>query len=162
MTLYTGCRGSVLVLICLLLSNCSTYIQQRQKAEAYEEALQQAQSAMATCDTKYPKGDKRYVEKTRCQNDATNIIRPFMPYPDLVDQDTAARMSLAEKLQAGKLTEAQANSQLTQTRAQINAEDQKRQVTDRSRSVQEEAEAKALRAAAPVNCTSFGVVTNCN
>ena len=154
-------RGSVLLLVCFLLSNCSIQAQQKEKAEAYDGALQQAQSAMAVCDTKYPKGDKRYVEKTRCQNDATNIIRPFMSYPDLVDRDTATRMALAEKLQAGKLTEAQADSQLTQARAQINEEDQRRQTIDRSRSVQEDAAAVALRMAAPVGCTSFGVITKC-
>lgn len=154
-------RGRPLLLACLFLASCSAAAERKEKAEAYDEAIQRAQSAMAACDTRYPKGDKRYIEKTRCQNDATNIIRPFMPYPDLVDQDTATRLSLAQKLQAGKLTEAQADQQLAQARAQINAEDKKRQVTDKSRAAQEDAAALAARMAAPVDCTSFGAITKC-
>lgn len=161
MTSHILYRGSALVLACLLLPSCANAARQKEKEEAYDSAMQQAQSAMAACDAKYQKGDKRYVEKAKCQIDATNIIRPIMPYPDLVDQDTATRMSLAEKLQAGKITEAQANQQLAQARSQINAEDQRRQLLDKSHAEQEDQKAKAARIAAPVNCASYGVVTNC-
>ena len=38
----------------------------------------------------------------------SNLYRPFVPYPDLLDRVIATRLALAEKLDAGKMTIAEA------------------------------------------------------
>ena len=153
-------RNISIFAICIFLTGCGLSAQQKQK-QASESAIQQAKAAMGACESKYPRGTKQYVEKARCQNDATNIVRPFMPYPDLVDQDTATRMAIAEKLQQGKLSEADANMQFTQAHSQIIAEEQRRQLNGRAVHAQESAAAAAWQASSPVSCTSIGATTTC-
>ena len=43
-----------------------------------------------------------------CKTPGSNLYRPFVPYPDLLDRVIATRLALAEKLDAGKMTIAEA------------------------------------------------------
>ena len=83
-----------------------------------------------------------------------------MPYPDLMDQELAARMAIAEKLQAGKMTLAEANLAQAQTHSQLMAEEQYRSLSGRAVSAQEVAASAAWRASAPVSCTTSGNTTS--
>jgi hypothetical protein len=153
-------RFVAIVASCVALASCGLY-QRQQLQEAFATAKAQQEAAMAECIAKYPPGGKQYIEKAQCQNNAMNILRPFMPYPDLLDQDMASRMAIAEKLQQGKFTLAEANLQQSQAHSQIVAEEQRRQLSGRAVSAQESAAAAAWRASAPVSCTRVGNTTSC-
>jgi hypothetical protein len=56
------------------------------------------------------------------------ILRPIMPYPDLLELQLATNMSVAEKVQNGQLTVAQANEAIAQKFSEVNAEEQRREL----------------------------------
>jgi hypothetical protein len=127
-------RVLVVLGLCCLLAGCGL-MARKEREEQQASAKAQSDAAMADCEVQFPKGGKRYIEKTQCQNGAMNIIRPFMPYPDLVDQDMASRMAVAEE--------------------------QRRMLNNRSVGAQESAAAAAWRASSPVSCTKNGNTVNC-
>jgi hypothetical protein len=55
------------------------------------------------------------------------ILRPIMLYPDLLELQLATNMSVAEKVQNGQLTVAQANEAIAQKFSEVNAEEQRRE-----------------------------------
>jgi hypothetical protein len=59
------------------------------------------------------------------------ILRPIMPYPDLLELQLATNMSVAEKVQNGQLTVAQANEAIAQKFSEVNAEEQRRLLASR-------------------------------
>src|SRR5215471_14446903 len=83
----------------------------------------QVETEKQDCDNLYPRdvaGPQHYSQRVRCLNDVeTRFIRPFEPFPDLTDQRLAARKALAADLDAGRLTEVDANVRLAQKKAQI-------------------------------------------
>jgi hypothetical protein len=125
------------------------------------EAKASMEWGFANCKTHFPEGSKQYVPKNSCDFTAAQSIRPFVPYPDLFDQDWASRAVIAERLQAGKMTVAEANQQATQMHSQIAAEEQRRSLNGRVVSAQESQAAAAWRASSPVSCTRIGNTTNC-
>jgi hypothetical protein len=153
-------RVSVVLGLCCLLAGCGL-MARKEREEQQASAKAQSDAAMADCEVQFPKGGKRYIEKTQCQNGAMNVIRPLMPYPDLVDQDMASRMAVAEKLQAGKLTLAEANLEQSTFHSNIVAEEQRRMLNNRSVGAQESAAAATWHASSPVSCTRIGNTTNC-
>jgi hypothetical protein len=147
--------------LAFLLSGCGLVRQQEMKARA--EALQ-AQSAAATqeCEVKFPKGNpKAAMDRTRCMNNAQLILRPLAPYPDLMDLYLASNMAIAERLQKGQITIAQANEEIARKSAEITSEQQRRMLADRSVSAQEDMAAASARAAGPHSCTRIGNTVNC-
>jgi len=82
-----------------------------------------------------------------------------MTYPDLFDREQADRAVIAERLQAGKMTEA--NQQATANKSQIAEDEQRRNLAARSVGAQESAAAAAWRAFSPVSCKRIGNTTNC-
>ena len=121
-------------------------------------AQAQASGIWAECDAKYPESGTAYVERARCQTPGFNLIKPFLPYPDLLDQDIAFRMTTAEKLQSGRVTLSEANLERAQMRSQLIAEEQRRSLGNRAVSAQEAAASAAWRS---VSCTRTGNTTNC-
>jgi hypothetical protein len=153
-------RIVVVLGLCVILAGCGL-MARKEHEEQQAAAKAQSDAAMADCETQFPKGGKRYIEKTQCQNAAITLVRPFMPYPDLVDQDLASRMAVAEKLQAGKITLAEANLEQSTFHSNIVAGEQRRLLSNRSVGAQESAAAAAWRASSPVSCTKLGNTVNC-
>ena len=139
--------------LCLFVSGCITAHSQQQEREA--QAVAQANSIFAECDAKIPKVKGQYVKLTNCKLAGLNVIRPLSPNPDLVDQEAALRMAVAEKVDAGKMTVAEAELAQTQGHSQIVAEEQRRNVTNRSADAQELAASRSFR------CIRSGNTTNC-
>ncbi|MCK1401965.1 hypothetical protein IVB45_17820 [Bradyrhizobium sp. 4] len=102
------------------------------------------------CKNQFPEGSKNYIEKNRCNAAAASVIRPFTPYPDLFDNYWAKRAVLAERLQGGKLTLAEANAEATQIQSDVAAEEQRRNLASRSVGAQESAAAAAWMASPSV------------
>jgi hypothetical protein len=83
--------------LCALLAGCGL-MARKEREEQQAAAKAQSDAAMAECEVQFPKGGKRYIEKTQCQNAAITIIRPFVPYPDLLDQEHGWRLRRSYRL----------------------------------------------------------------
>ena len=153
-------RIFVVLGLCAVLGGCGL-IARKEREDQISAAKASMEEGFAACKTQYPEGSKQYVAKNVCDAAAAQSMRPFVPYPDLFDQNWANRAVIAERLQAGKMTVAEANQQATQMQSQITAEEQRRSLSGRVVNAQESQAAAAWRASSPVSCTRIGNTTNC-
>lgn len=150
-----------LFLASLTLLGCG--LARQQELEAKRAALQeQNAAAVQICDSKFPKGEtKTAIVRAQCMNEAAEILRPTMPFPDLLDVFMTSRMAIAERVQKGQMTIAQANEEITARRSQLVAEEQRRMLANRSVAAQETSAQASVLAAGPRSCTKFGNTINC-
>jgi hypothetical protein len=119
------------------------------------EAVASLKEAAAECKAQFA----AHVERAHCVNDALDkFIRPTVRYADLLDVLEAERVALAEKMDAGTMTQAEADLALTKAEADINSEADRR---SNSAAIVAAQQSMAISAAMPVSCTTFGNVTNC-
>ena len=145
--------------LCAMLGGCG-YIARKELQEKQAAAVAQMQAGLAECRTRFPDGSKQWVAKQQCDTAAAQVIRPYLAYPDLFDREIADRAVIAERLQAGKMTLAEANQAATAAHSQIAEDEQRRNLANRSVGAQESAAAAAWRASAPVSCTRIGNTVN--
>ena len=74
-------------------------------------------------------------------NAAFAILQPTLPYPDLLQTWMAEHLAIAEQIQTAHMTLAQGNAVITQKWSDMVAEEQRRQLANRSIAAQEEAAA---------------------
>jgi len=100
--------------------------------EYYERTARQTlvNEDLAKCGPRFP-GSKNAVNRARCQVDAYQLVRPHLPYPDLVDSLNAQRLEIAEREQRGLITETRAVAELSRTNSAIASEEQRRMSSDR-------------------------------
>ena len=145
------------VVLGLTVASCGIARQAR-----IQELQAQELAAIQRCDVTVPAGNpKTAVERAKCQTEAMAILRPIMPYPDLQDSMIAIRLAIAEQVQNGKLTIAQGNEQIAAKRSEIVAEEQRRNLANRSVAAQEGMAVASLSAAGPHSCTRIGNTVNC-
>ena len=94
---------------------------------------------LAECRNFYPDQITQAVVRAACIIKATEILRPMLPFPELLDQENALRKSLAEQVQSGGISLLERNRQMTKFHTKILAEEQ-------GRSRAKAAEAKAAEA----------------
>src|SRR6266404_2610624 len=130
-------NSPVLLFVALAIAGCG--IARRHELQARTEALQQqSTAAMQECDAKFPKDiAKIAVARAQCANGAFAIMRPVVPYPDLWDLYMASLATLAERVQNGQLTIIEANEAFAQRTSELVAEEQRRQLANRSVAGQE-------------------------
>lgn len=145
------------VLVFALLSGCGL-VRQKEAQDRFNVAMADVRAGVETCNQSFPKQQQTAVARARCIGDATAPIRPLVPFPDLLDQETANRNLLAERWQTGKITQAEFEAQFTQMHSQVVAEEQRRQLAGRSVNAQEAAAAAAL---SPTICNRVGSSTIC-
>ena len=135
----------------------------QQEAQAKAAALQvQHKAALQGCDEKVPSGNpKTTVARAQCINAAIGILRPLVPYPDLLDLTQAHLLAAAERVEKGQLTIAQASELIAQKNSEIAAEEQRRNLANRAVAAQEGVAAANLMAAGPRSCTRYGNTVNC-
>src|SRR5262249_53334541 len=104
---------------------------------------------------------KTAVARAKCQVDAVAILRPTVAHPDLLDSLMATRMSVAEQVQNGRLTIAQANEMMANKKSELVSEEQRRNLANRAVVAQESAAAASWAASGPVSCTKTGNTVNC-
>jgi hypothetical protein len=90
--------------------------------------LNQIQVANEGCRRKYPDPVKQAIDYTSCENRNMELLRPSMVYPDLMDQELANNLMLAEKVQKGKMTLIEMKAVKAQLHSQIVTEFQRRQL----------------------------------
>jgi hypothetical protein len=145
----------------LWLAACAQDRQQERMAEL----RRQVEAEKHDCDNLYPRdvaGPQHYSQRVRCFNEVeARFMRPFEPFPDLSEQRLAARKALAADLDAGRLTEAQANVRLAQKHAQIAAEERRR--SERTSSISAEATAALIqqRLALGTTCNERDAAASC-
>jgi len=154
-------RTLLVFAICLAVAGCGLAAQaERQKQVA--AAKEAADQGYADCKARFPEESKQAFDRNKCSAEVAKAnIRPLVNYTDLFDSDWATRLAIAEKLQAGKLTYAEANQQATEHHSQIVAEEQKRNLGNRSVAAQESAAAASWAASGPVTCNHVGRTTTC-
>jgi hypothetical protein len=146
---------------CLLLTGCGL-ARQRELQARTDELNAQSAAAMQACNESVPGGNpKTALARAKCQTDAIAIRRPIVTYPDLLDSFVAARMSIGEQVQNGKLTIIQGNEVLANKNSELVAEEQRRNLANRSVAAQEGVAAASLSAAGPHSCTRIGNTVNC-
>jgi hypothetical protein len=154
-------RILLVVAIAVLVSDCGLMRQRELQAQT-EQLKAKSQAASQECDTTLPAGSpKTAMARAKCQTDALAILRPIMPYPDLMDLFIASRISIAERVQNGQLTIAQGNEIIAQKKSELVAEEQRRSLANRSISAQEDMASASLAAAGPRTCTAIGNTVNC-
>jgi hypothetical protein len=154
-------RALIVVLISLVVAGCGL-MRQRELQAQREELIGRSHAAMAQCDATYPPGNvKTTMARAKCQTDALAIVRPISPYPDLLDLFIASRIATAERVQNGQLTIAQGNELIAAKHSELVAEEQRRNLANRSVIAQEGVASASLAAAGPHTCTRMGNTVNC-
>lgn len=153
-------RKLLVLSLCATLGGCGLAAR-KEREEAQRSAIAARDQGLLDCKAQFPDGSKQYVGRNKCESQAAATIRPHVTYPDLFDKDWAFSAVLAERLQAGKITLAEANQQLTEHHSEVAAEEQRRNLANRSIGAQENMAAAAWRASSPVSCTRIGNTTNC-
>jgi hypothetical protein len=145
----------------LWLSACAQDRQQEHMAEIRRQVATEKQD----CDNLYPRdvtGPQHYSQRVRCLNDVeARLMRPLDPFPDLTDRRLAARKALAAELDAGRLTEADANARLTAKTSEIAAEERRRTETTGSISADATAAMTRQRLALGSTCEQIGAEISC-
>jgi hypothetical protein len=103
------------------------------------EAIASAKAEILACY----KAAKTYVGAARCQN----AVLSRFSQGDLANVIATERVAIAEKRDAGTMTQAEAEAALAKVIASTNSEAQQRSA--------------AIAASMPVSCTSVGATTTC-
>lgn len=137
-------RATTIAATGLMLCGCAAH-HGPTPAEIEAEQLAKIESAKRDCTERFPTTPGRnHVAWARCYVDFYNRqILPGVRYPDLAKTVTTKRIALAEKMDQGAMTEAEADAELAQARAWAVGEEQRR---DNS-AMQTQAQIAAARAA---------------
>jgi negative regulator of sigma E activity len=125
-----GRAGASLMLLISAVSVGTRAVQAQVQAQQNPPAsvLNQIQAANEECKRKYPDPVRQAIDYTTCENRNMELLRPSMVYPDLLDQELANNLMLAEKVQKGKMTLIEMKAVKAQLHSQIVTEFQRRQL----------------------------------
>ncbi|BAQ43965.1 hypothetical protein [Methylobacterium aquaticum] len=143
------------VVVAGLVAGC-----QSSKEKQIEAATSSLQAAKVKCDaTPF----RTSVERARCANTAEEtFLVPVFPDSDLVRLKMAARMSLAEKVDARQISQADADLEMARVTSQGVAETERRFNQRRSIAAQENLAASVRRATtSPSLCAGGPNVVGC-
>jgi hypothetical protein len=90
---------------------------------------------------------KQAIARAACVNKNMELLKPNLPYPDLLDQELATNLVLAEKVQKGKMTLIERDGAIVQLHSQVIAEAERRNLARRAVTAQESAAAAAWQSA---------------
>ena len=154
-------RAVLPLLAALWLVACA---QDRQQ-EHIAELRRQIETEKQDCDNLYPRdvaGPQHYTQRVRCLNEVeARFMRPLDPFPDLTDRRLAARKALAAELDAGRLSEADANARLAAKTSEIEAEERRRSETTSAISAEATAALARQRVALGTTCSEHGAAVSC-
>ena len=154
-----GIRPLTAVLLCAVLADCGASRQIQEAAGATPDSWNEA---LSECRNAYSDQIAQAVARAACVNKATDLLRPALPFGDLLDQENALRKSLAVQVQAGTLSLIERNRQFTKFHSRMLAEEQSRLLANPEGSTTSLAAAMQWRLSNPEGCTSLGGNTqNC-
>lgn len=82
--------------------------------------------ALAECRNRYPDQITQAVARAACVVKVTELLRPLLPFPELLDRENDLRKSLAERVQSGTTSLLQRNVEMTKFHASLLVEEQGR------------------------------------
>jgi hypothetical protein len=112
--------------------------------------------ALAECHNGYPDQITQAVARAGCVIKATEILRPLLPFPELLDQENALRKSLAEQVQSGKVSLLERNDQIHKLHLKLLAEEQGRLQSAPPDATKTSLAATQWRLSNPEACTRLG------
>ena len=118
----------------LLLVGCAPLVAQRQ-----QEVFERAQAISTECHEKRLSGQVRgFADAARCSNDRMRQIwaDAGFPYMDLVDLMAADHLAIAERMDKGELSIAEANVQMAEFGVRVINEAQRRDAESRQTAIQ--------------------------
>ena len=119
-------KPALLIALGLAIAGCAGQHAPMGDAEA-KQLQDQSYAAARKCDITYsPNDTKVAVARAKCHTEAWNILRPTMPYPEVLDKLIAKRIEIGQKVQGGEMTLAQANAAIEKARADAATEEQQR------------------------------------
>src|SRR6266404_3039199 len=118
-------RLPIVMVLCALLTGCGM-ARQADQQEAAEEIPDGWKDALAECRHASPDQKAQAVARAACVIRATELLRPMLPFPDLLDQENALRKSLAEQVQSGRISLIERNRQITKFHSNALVEEQTR------------------------------------
>ncbi len=102
--------------------------QAKERAAQMHELVEQSKAAVADCNVNFPKGNPKIeVARVKCLNDAMIIRMPtFGTDQDLARVYLADRAMIAERIQSGKMTLAEADAALAEKWSALVSESKQR------------------------------------
>ncbi|MGF6313546.1 hypothetical protein ABIB82_007699 [Bradyrhizobium sp. i1.8.4] len=82
--------------------------------------------ALAECRSAFPDQIAQAVARASCVIKATDLVRPLLPFPELLDRENALRKALAEQVQARAISLLERNIQIQKLHAQLLDEERSR------------------------------------
>jgi hypothetical protein len=155
---------SLVVLTAFALTGCGIAQEAAKRTQEERVAAIKAEGDAATqsCQERFSPGIPSHaVARAKCLAEAWNILRPIAPFPDLWDLYAAHHLEIAERIQGGKLSIAQANVLLAEKRSELIGEEQRRLNARKAMVAQAVMAAASLQAAGPHSCTRIGATVNC-
>jgi acyl-CoA hydrolase len=117
-------RTAICVGLCLLLAGCVTAQQQQ---ETPEQLKARSEAATTACRAQPLTS---YTERAQCLNDAAMIAASTAQYPDLLQRVLAARLEIAQRVDAKQVTPAQGAKEYAKIESDLAAEAKKRRVAE--------------------------------
>ncbi|MCC8964641.1 hypothetical protein H8A95_20560 [Bradyrhizobium sp. Pear76] len=82
--------------------------------------------ALAECRGAFPDQIAQAVARASCVIKATELVRPLLGYPELLDRENAMRKGLAEQVQARSMSLLERNVQIQKLHSQLLDEERSR------------------------------------
>ncbi|GEC58753.1 hypothetical protein DXU06_04735 [Bradyrhizobium elkanii] len=82
--------------------------------------------ALAECRSAFPDQIAQAVARASCVIKATDLVRPLMPFPELLDRENALRKALAEQVQTRTMSLLERNIQIQKLHSQLLDEERSR------------------------------------
>ncbi|MGY4569459.1 hypothetical protein ACVWY5_002529 [Bradyrhizobium sp. USDA 3256] len=82
--------------------------------------------ALAECRSAFPDQIAQAVARASCVIKATDLVRPLLPFPELLDRENALRKALAEQVQTRSMSLLERNIQIQKLHSQLLEEERSR------------------------------------
>jgi hypothetical protein len=112
-------RRVICIGISLMLAGCVT----AQRQESPEQLKARSEQATAACRAQPLTS---FVQRAQCLNDASMIAASTAEYPDLFQRALAARLEIAQRVDAKQVSPAQGAKEYAKIESDLSAEQQRR------------------------------------
>jgi acyl-CoA hydrolase len=110
--------------LCLALAGCVTA---QHQPESTEQLKARSEAATAACRAQPLTS---YTERAQCLNDASMVAASTAEYPDLLQRALAARLEIAQRVDAKQVSPADGAKQYAKIESNLAAEAKKRRAAD--------------------------------
>ncbi len=116
-------RTAICVGLCLMLAGCVT----AQRQETPDELKARSEAATAACRAQPLTS---FTARAQCLNDASMIAASTAEYPDLLQRALAARLEIAQRVDAKEVSPAQGAKEYAKIESDLAAEQKKRRAAE--------------------------------